>query len=109
MLLSYTNQSIAQASQPHRIVSDATDAPGDLAQQIAQRIWYLPAIPGECQLLQREVLSMMFGFVQARDCNQLNNSLRFNETPLQDSDFNDWRAVNIIFEPNQTDEEHKET
>ena len=48
---------------------------------------------------------MLFGFLDSRDCNQLDNNLRFANTPLQDSDFNDWRAVNIIFEPNQTDED----
>ena len=51
---------------------------------------------GSCEFIQSEVLDMLFGVILSRRCPDMTNTLRLDQTPLTQADFEDWRMVEFV-------------
>lgn len=105
VLLLYPDQSRAQRSQNHLATPVIDDAPRRLARQVSQRKWYIPSLEVECRFDQTEALSMLFGRIRKGNCRGTNRTQVFDDSPLSDEDFSDWRLVTFNRRGNLSDEE----
>ena len=104
ILLLYPDQSANQRQQRHIFTPTEADAPSTLARQVTDRTWHIPSLPGVCDVPQTDALEMLFGFGLRRYCGTPNN-IRFNDTPLTQEDFTDWRMVTFSRQINASEEE----
>ena len=101
----YPDQSTAQRQQTHTVTPVNADAPNRLSDQVQQRTWYVPSLPGECVISQVQALEMLFGFVPRNRCQNTDRNIRFADHPLTQADFTDWRKVTFSRQSNLSDED----
>lgn len=92
VLLRYLEQTFIERSQTHTL--NAADVPDTLGEQVQQHSWLAAGLQAPCDVPQTHMLSVLFGFVDARrHCvPQPDSNLRF-EGVLTEDDFEDWRLV----------------
>lgn len=98
VLLRYPDRTAAERGERHTLHPNAEDAPPNLRQQIAQRSWHTPGLPGRCELTSNDMLDALFGFVRARRrCeNSARNNYQLPGILLTEADFEDWRWVTFV-------------
>ena len=100
VLLRYLEQTFAEREQMHTLYrpADGEERP-PLSTQVQEHNWAVAGLdPDTCRVPQTQMLSVLFGFVDARRfCEpQPNRNLLFNDGALTDADFEDWRLVRFI-------------
>jgi hypothetical protein len=98
VLLRYTDQTEEDRAQTHQLLADPTDAPANLGAQVQQRRWPIVGLQADCVFPQQGMLSLLFGFVDARRyCRpRPENNIRLEDSVLTPADFEDWRPVNLV-------------
>ncbi|MFN3197402.1 MAG: hypothetical protein ACE366_03120 [Bradymonadia bacterium] len=97
VLLLYTEEGNNQRSQRHIIVGNPDEAPATLAEQVAQRTWYVEGLETTCDVPGPDALDMLFGFILARRCDpRPERNINFSNPPLTLEDFEDWRMVEFV-------------